>query len=333
MSLLFIVFAVSMAVGTFLEDAHGTTASRIWVYNTWWFEAILLFFVINFCGNIVRFRLYRKEKLITLIMHLSFILIIVGAFVTRYISYEGVMPIREGETTSTFLSEKTYLTIFLDGEIDGEPRRRIISEPMELAEATNNDFTINTDYNKQPVTIQYKKYIQGAEMGLVETENGKNYLKIVEAGDGERHDHFIEEGEISNIHNILIAFNKQTKGAINISYVNDEYYIESPFEGSYLRMADQKQGQLIKDSIQPLQLRSLYQTAEMQFVIPDPVISGEYDVIPIEKKAKGQEDALIFTVTTNGETKELKLLGGKGMVNDMKKNHIRWIRNVFQLWV
>ncbi len=319
MALLFIVFAVSMAVGTFLEDAYGTTASRIWVYNTWWFEAILLFFVINFCGNIVRYRLYSKEKLITLIMHLSFILIIIGAFVTRYISYEGVMPIREGETTSTFLSEKTYLTIFLDGEIDGEPRRRIISEPMEMAEATNNDFTINTDYNKQPVTIQYKNYIQGAEMGLVETENGKNYLKIVEAGDGERHDHFIEEGEISNIHNILIAFNKQTKGAINISYVNDAYFIESPFEGSYLRMADQKQGQLIKDSIQPLQLRSLYQTAEMQFVVPDPVITGEYDVIPIEKKAKGQEDALIFTVTTNGETKELKLLGGKGMVNDMKK--------------
>ncbi|MCX2762998.1 cytochrome c biogenesis protein CcsA [Aquimarina muelleri] len=319
MSVLFIVFAFSMGVGTFLEDAHGTTAARIWVYNTWWFEAIMVFFGINFCGNIMRYKLYTKEKWPTLLIHLSFILIIIGAFVTRYISYEGVMPIREGETTANFLSEKTYLTIFLDGEIDGQPRRRIISEHLELAEATNNSFTIDTDYNKQPVTIEYKNYIQGAEIGLVETEDGENYLKIVEAGDGDRHDHFLKEGEVSNIHNVLIAFNKPTKGAINITHEKDEYFIESPFEGSFLRMADQFQGLVFKDSLQPLMLRSLYQTAGMQFVIPDPMVKGKYDVTPIKVKGKGQQDALIFNVSSNGETKEVKLLGGKGYYNDMTK--------------
>ncbi len=319
MAILFIVFAVSMAVGTFLEDSYGTTAARIWVYNTWWFEAIMVFFMINFCGNIVRYRLYKKEKWATLLLHLSFILILLGAFVTRYISYEGVMPIREGETTSEFLSERTYLTAFLDGEINGEPRRRPISKKLELTEVTDNNFRIETDYNQQPVTIQYKDYITGAEMGLVETEEGENYLKIVEAGDGNRHDHYLKEGEVSNIHNILIAFNIPTKGAINITYSDDEYYIESPFDGSYMRMADQKQGLVIKDSVQPLMLRSLYQTAGMQFVIPEPVITGTYDVVPIEVKEKGQQDALIFDVSTNGETKEVKLLGGKGYANDMQK--------------
>ncbi len=319
MAILFIVFAVSMGVGTFLEDAYGTTAARIWIYNTWWFEAIMVFFAINFCGNIVRYQLYKKEKWATLLLHLSFILIIIGAFITRYISYEGVMPIREGETTSTFLSEKTYLTIFLDGEINGEPRRRIISKDFELAEATDNSFTIDTDYNEQPVTVQYKNYIQGAEMGLVESEDGNRYLKIVEAGDGDRHDHFLQEGEVSNIHNVLVAFNKPTDGAINITYTNDEYFIKSPFEGSYMRMADQKQGLVFKDSLQPLMLRSLYQTAGMQFVIPDPVVTGKYDVVPVKIKDKGQQDALFINVSTNGETKEVKLLGGKGYHNDMTK--------------
>ncbi len=330
MAVLFIVFAASMAIGTFLEDAYGTTAARIWIYNTWWFEAIMVFFAINFCGNIVRYKLYKKEKWATLLLHLSFILIIVGAFVTRYISYEGVMPIREGETTSKFLSEKTYLTIFLDGEINGEPRRRIISEAFELAEAANNDFTINTDYNKQPVTIEYKNFIQGAEMGLVASENGDRYLKIVEAGDGDRHDHFLKEGEISNIHNVLIAFNQQTQGAINITYQNDEYFIQSPFDGSFMRMADQFQGLVFKDSIQPLMLRSLYQTAGMQFVIPEPVIKGKYDVVPIEVKDKGQQDALIFNVSTKGETKEIKLLGGKGYLNDMTKVSLGGLDMYFQ---
>jgi len=319
MAVLFVVFAVAMAVGTFLEDKHGTTAARIWIYNAWWFEAIMAFFLINFCGNIVRYRLYTKEKLATLVVHLSFILILLGAFVTRYISYEGVMPIREGETTSTFLSEKTYITIFLDGEINGEPRRRVISEPVELSASTSNNFVIDTDYNQQPVSIVYKNYISGAKMGLVETEEGERYLKIVEAGGGSRHDHYLKEGEVSNLHNILIAFNKPTPGAINITYKNDEYFIDSPFDGSFMRMADQKQGLLFKDSVQPLMLRSLYQTAGMQFVIPDPVITGTYDVIEIEEKEKGQEDALVLDIQTNGETKEVKLLGGKGFANDMQK--------------
>ncbi len=330
MAILFIVFAAAMGIGTFLEDAHGTTAARIWIYNTWWFEAIMVFFAINFSGNIVRYRLYKKEKWATLLLHLSFILIIVGAFVTRYISYEGVMPIREGETTSKFLSEKTYLTVFLDGEINGEPRRRIISEAFELAESANNTFAINTDYNKQPVTITYKDFITGAEMGLVESENGDRYLKIVEAGDGNRHDHFLKEGEISNIHNVLIAFNKPTAGAINITYKNDEYFIQSPFEGSFMRMADQFQGLVFKDSVQPLMLRSLYQTAGMQFVIPEPVIRGRYDVVPIEVKDKGQQDALIMNVSTNGETKEVKLLGGKGYLNDMTKVSLGGLDMYFQ---
>jgi hypothetical protein len=29
------------------------------------------------------------------------------------------------------------------------------------------------------------------------------YLKIVETGDGGRHEHFLKEGEVQNIHNVL----------------------------------------------------------------------------------------------------------------------------------
>ena len=45
MAILFIVFAVAMAVGTFVENSYDTDTARIWVYNTWWFEAIMGLFV------------------------------------------------------------------------------------------------------------------------------------------------------------------------------------------------------------------------------------------------------------------------------------------------
>ena len=48
MAVLFLVFGTAMAFGTFFESWYSTETARIWVYNAWWFEAIMVFFVINF---------------------------------------------------------------------------------------------------------------------------------------------------------------------------------------------------------------------------------------------------------------------------------------------
>ena len=129
MAVLFIVFAFAMAVGTFIEDAYNTETARLYIYNAKWFEIIMLFFVINFIGNIKRYQLHKKEKWATLLLHLSFIFIIIGAFITRYISYEGRMPIREQATENQFYSDKTYLTVLVDGEYQGEMRRSPYIQP------------------------------------------------------------------------------------------------------------------------------------------------------------------------------------------------------------
>ncbi len=320
MAVLFIVFPISMALGTFIETWYTIETARVLIYNTWWFEGIMLFFVINFCGNIVRFRMHKREKWSSLLIHLSFILILVGAFVTRYISYEGIMPIREGETTSSFLSERTYLTAYLDGEIDGEPRRRVVEEAVLLAPETENDVAINTDFNGQKVDIEVINYIHGAEEGLVLAESGDNYLKIVEAGDGDRHDHYLKEGEIANIHNTLFTLNKPTDGAINIEFDEEKgtYQLRSPFEGDFMRMSDQFKGKVVADSTQALMLRSLYNVGGMQFVIPEPMARGNYDIIPTEVKAKNQLNAVTLKVTTGGESENISMLGGKGVVNPPK---------------
>ena len=319
MAVLFIVFAIAMAMGTFIENWYSIETARILIYNTWWFEGIMVFFMINFLGNIKRYQLYKKEKWSTLVIHLSFILILLGAFVTRYISYEGIMPIREGETTNKYLTHETYLTFFIDGEIDGEPRRRVLQEDVLFGPETENDYVLKTDYNGQPVTFEVTNFIHGAEETLVPTEDGENYLKIVESGDGQRHDHYLKEGELSNIHNTLFTFNNFTEGAINIEQKDGEYLISSPFGGTYMRMADQMQGELLKDSTQTLMLRSLYNVGNMQFVIPDPVVKGKYDVMPTNPKTREDLDAVRLKISSEGETENLTLLGGQGTNSDPEK--------------
>ena len=318
-AILFLVFAAAMAVGTFIDQGYEKPPSpyaRELIFNAWWFEAIMVFFVINFIGNISRYKLLKKEKWATLLLHVSFILIIIGAFVTRYIGYEGVMHIREGATESTFLSDDTYLTTFIDGDykVDGVQMRRYLTpRKLRLSERLDNDFSIETDYNKQPVSIQFKKFIPNAKEDLVPSEAGDDYFKIVEAGDGNRHEHWLKVGEVANIHNLLFAVNNDTSGAINIKVTDSTYTIESPFEGTFMRMADQFQGTVAADSLQPLQLRSLYQLGGTAFVFPEPVTKGSYELISAEKPEQTGSSALVVEVSSEGETKTVNLLGGKGL--------------------
>jgi cytochrome c-type biogenesis protein CcsB len=323
-ALLFIAYATAMAVGTFLDVGQSTSPtpySRNLIYNAWWFEAIMVVFMINFVGNIFRYRLLRKEKWATLVLHLSFIFILLGAFITRYHGFEGMMAIREGATENTFLSQKTYLTTYIDGDykINGEFQRLVRNDDVDFSPRLENNYSFSTTYGNTPVVVKLIDFISGAEEDIVPDETGEYYLKLVEAGSGAPHNHFLKVGEVSSIHNVLYALNKPTPGAINLTFSDEGLTIQSPFEGEYMTMATGAQGQLVKDSIQPLVLRSRYIIGNQAIVFPKPVIKGVFDVVKKSKLLKGDEDGIALKVTTNGETKTVKLLGGQGISNPFKQ--------------
>ncbi|NND10168.1 MAG: cytochrome C biogenesis protein [Flavobacteriaceae bacterium] len=326
-AILFILFATAMAVGTFLDAGQETSPTpytRNLIYNAFWFEAIMGVFVINFVGNIFRYRLYKKEKWATLTLHLAFIFILLGAFITRYIGYEGVMRIREGETENTFLSQKTYVTAYIDGDyrINGVPQRLPIEKEVDFSYRLDNNFKVKTRYHETPVEMELVEFIQGAEEDIVEDPEGDNYLKIVESSGGAPHNHFLKEGGVENIHNTLFTLNNPTEGAINIAFDDDGLMIQSPFEGEFLTMATRTQGKLVKDSLQPLMLRSRYIIGNMQMVFPKPVVKGRFDVVKKPEMLKGDEDGIALKITANDESKVIKLIGGQGHVNAMKQDSI-----------
>ena len=319
MLVLLILFPVAMGIGTFLESWYSTDAARIWIYNAWWFELLMLLLMVNFMGNIKKYNLLSKEKLSVLILHLSFIFILLGAFVTRYIGDEGVMPIRENNVSNTYLSEKTYLTVFVDGIEDGVPQRKTLKSYLLLSEHVNNDFTINDDFYSKDFSISYNDYKENVTEGLVLDPSGERYIKLVEALDGNRQDHYIKEGQVTSIQNILFSFNYYQKGAINITSEAGEYYIESPFDGIYTIMSNQQSAELNKDKKQLLELRSLYQIPGFQFVFPEPALRGVFEIVDAEVTDREVEDALYLKVNYNGKSKEVSLLGGRGYVNNPKK--------------
>lgn len=333
MAVLFFAFAIAMGVATFIENDYGTQTSKALVYNTWWFELIMVFFVINFFGNIFRYRLYKKEKWSVLLFHVSFLLILIGAGITRYISYEGLMVIDEGETTNQFYSEHTYLNVIID---NGEFQKTTANKLLLSAWGKNS---ANFEENFQPektgknhkVTFNLVDYIPWSETKMVLDENGTEHLFFVESSDGSRHEHYIKKGTIENIHNILVGFEAPNKEAasINFFYEDESLKMVSKNDGDWFRMADQKRGQIVKDSVQHFQLLTLHNVNGLQFVVPKTPEKGEIRTVKGEKNDK-KYDTVIFDITTNGETERVEFYGGKFNVDNQEQFSIGELN--FRAW-
>jgi len=75
------------------------------------------------------------------------------------------------------------------------------------------------------------------------------------------------------------------------------------------------EGKVTKDSLQPLMFRSLYNVGAAQFVFPDAPVKGLMGYKSDgDYKAKQSNDALTITISADGKSKQLTLMGSKGQV-------------------
>ena len=109
MGFLILFMALSAATATFIESKYGAVAARAVVYDAWWFKLDILLIIVNLTGNMFIWKVYKKKKLTIFLFHIAFVFIFLGAAVTRYISYEGTMHIREGQESSTLLTSNTWI--------------------------------------------------------------------------------------------------------------------------------------------------------------------------------------------------------------------------------
>jgi cytochrome c-type biogenesis protein CcsB len=305
---LFLVFALSMGVATFIENDYGTETAKALVYNAWWFEAIMVFFAINFFGNIFKYKLYRKEKLVVLVFHLSFFLILIGAGITRNISTEGIMPIKEGAVSNVFLSAKNYISIVVN---NGNEQKTPEHTAILLSAIGNNNYHYKTDFKGTDVDVKLTKYIPNAQEVFEPNEAGEEYLKFVESGSGSRQDHFIKKGTSIDVHGVLVGFDSPMPNTVDFISTDSGLKIKSVADGTFFRMADKFEGTITKDSLQDFSLLAVHSLAGLQFVVPQNPIKGSHKTIsgPKTKMSAGNMAQLEFDVTVGSETKHIKLKG------------------------
>lgn len=98
------LYATACAIATFIEKIQGTLSAKVWVYDALWFDALHLWLLLCLIGCFVTSKAWQRKKYASLFLHSSFIVIIIGAGITRYYGFEGIMSLREGQSANFITS-------------------------------------------------------------------------------------------------------------------------------------------------------------------------------------------------------------------------------------
>ncbi|BCD60092.1 MULTISPECIES: cytochrome c biogenesis protein CcsA [unclassified Nitratiruptor] len=308
------IFAVSIGVATFIENDYGSETAWALVYTAKWFEILLVLLSLNLLYNIFRFRLFRKEKFFTGLFHMAFLIILIGAAVTRYFGYEGTMHIREGSSSDTILSARNYLQV----KLEKNGKYYLYEEPIYLSKLGTNRWKRTIRFGDEKVDIKLKKYLPNASVELVPSKNGPAYIQVVLSASGSgKIEKNIKEGEFLDIGDAIIAFDTSLdskKPLIKIVRKNGKLFIQAPYAIETLRMEDMSKEHYKAEEIVPFVKGRLYEIAGLNIVLKNFLPHAKTKIVsknPLAKKSENP-DLLLFEIDTGKSKKEVQVFGKSG---------------------
>jgi len=310
--LLLSTFAIAIGWATFIENDFGTQSARAVVYAATWFEVLLVWLTFNLIVTIVQARMYRKGKWLILLFHASFVVIMIGATITRYIGYEGMMHIREGAESNNIMSQYPYL----DLKIHSDDKDVELSERLMLSRLSSNSFEKDIKINNKDVNVKLVEYIPQAEYSLVEKDGGSPYLSLVISDENGPKNIQLKYGEYVVTKTTVIDFGSNEKFGTNtiaISIVDGSLQMSHKDTLNVLSMDTRKSSKVEPSTATKLEKRHLYTAGEVNIVLKDFYKSAIKEVVSNpSKKAKSLDDALRFRVTVAKQSKEIIIFGKSG---------------------
>ncbi len=97
---LLLIYAFGLAVATFIEKYHGTAAAKAMVYYSPLFFLLQFLLVVNFLAAVVKHQYLKRGKWGLILTHFAFIIILLGALTSFLFGEEGILHLREGETSN-----------------------------------------------------------------------------------------------------------------------------------------------------------------------------------------------------------------------------------------
>ena len=302
MGMLLVLFAVAMALATFLENDYGSVSAYTMVYNTWWFELILLLLAVNLVGQMFILKLYRKDKLPVFLFHLSFVLMIIGAGITRYVGWEGTIHIREGEEQSTCLSNDKYI-----GYSVKESNGTLIedhSEKYTLTSTSARNFRKKIKTNDKDYDLILARILPNAMETISESPQGTPVISILVTRDMmSRETVILKKGGSKTIQDISIGFESDKPTDVTITNDSSSFYISSKYKLGEMSMMTG--GTIIPESGNQIKLKQMQIiTIDGIKIVPQEMtLSGVIKAVSVDPAEQNTgQNALIFHVFRGNES-------------------------------
>ena len=318
MVVLILIFGAASAVGTFIENDYGVNTSWAVVYASRWFEVVQVMLAISIVGNIFRYNMISKKKIPVLIFHVGFLVILLGAGITRYYGYEGMMNIREGATEHRMLSSDAFLQI----EAKKGEKEFIKHEPVFVSELGGRDFKESLDVDGKKLVVTYKDFIAKAIKTVVEDPNGKPVAGLIIMTPQGPERYFISSGESFDVGPLAMFFDKElhvNKPAVRLMSSGDEISFVSNVAVGWTKMADRSEGIYDAGVVYKFEAGQMLNINGVQVVAKEVYSKGSIKIVSQEEYAKTAKQelnmdkdplsALIVDVEYNGEKREVALMG------------------------
>jgi cytochrome c-type biogenesis protein CcsB len=300
MGFLLLILAFSMAIATFVESSYGTEAAQAIIYKAFWFELILLLLAINLSVNFIRYKMYTRQRIAVGLFHISFIIIVIGAAITRYISFEGIMHIREGQSADSILSAEDYLSV--------KSGDQSVSSTVLLSELSYKDFDENITVSGNAVNIKSVGFIKNAVRQIMEDQSGSQMIDFVISQGQGREDFILSTGEHINLGNVQVGFDAPNS---NFRFFNrgDDLFLISEKQIE-IRSMTGGEAQLVEpfDTI-AVQTMQLYAVDDFMLLVRN---FYPHARTTVAKDASGNapQDAVVLEVTS-GTTREIVHVFGR----------------------
>lgn len=329
------LFGVVIGLATFIENDYGTQTARALIYSAQWFEFFLLFFILVLLYNIVRYKSYKKAKLSVFVFHIAFLVIGIGAAITRYIGYEGVMHIREGASSSTMVSDVKVLQIDArKGEQQASFESSYFFSSLTKESASNLFYNIvrivfpenrineRLQVGDQSVNVELLQYYPSAVQQYVpDPENGKKVIALKISSGMKGQDVYLSKGETYTADNLVVSFDKSESYAEGKTYFSitdrdGQLQVQTDFDLQTLSMDTQEEANLTK-GLNTLEKRKLYRFDGNMLVLKDVYEKASKSYSSSSLKTElGKPELATFKVTVGDQSQEVNLLAYSGRVGE-----------------
>ncbi|WP_185957531.1 cytochrome c biogenesis protein CcsA [Saccharicrinis carchari] len=306
MGTLFLVLAASMGIATFVENDFGTNAAKALYYDSWWFEGIFVLLGINMLLNLSKPQLWKKGKISILLFHMSFIVILLGAALTRYVGYEGMMHIREGESTNKFLSSRTYIS----GFVERNGIKAEVSESVLMSERSQNYFKKNVKVDGKRVKLKSIRFIKNTNLIPAEDPNGKPLVSLVVSVGGGRNTLNLFEGEYVKVDNYSIGFATDVDCDFNIYPQDDQLFFTAKHNVFTTNMGTQEKTTLDLSEPQVFYSNVLYGTGSFFMVQTNYMPQASLKAVAAKPEEQGSGMELVSVRVKVGDLEKTMDLQG-----------------------